>query len=277
MSKKKADKRRRIMAYVLLSLGAMLFLFPFIWMVSTSLKSMNDIYRPGINIFFKDPQWSNYVEAINTFPFLTYLKNTVLVTVLSIIGAIISCSLVAYGFAKIKAPGSSILFVIMLATMMLPGQVRIVPLFIFFRNIGWIDTLYPLFIQSFFANAFFVFLLRQFYMRLPNNLSEAARMDGCNAFQIWYKIYMPLSKPALISVAIFEFMGKWNDFFDPLIYINSDKYKTLALGLMSFQNQYATKLNLLMAADIVIIIPCIILFFIAQRYFIEGVTFTGGK
>ncbi|MFB9279379.1 carbohydrate ABC transporter permease [Cohnella cellulosilytica] len=257
--------------------GAVVLMIPLLWMISTSLKSLDELYEPGFNLWVEHIKWDNYSIALSAFPFWLYLKNTLLTTLIPIVGTVLSSSLIAFGFARVQAPGAGILFMVVLATMMIPEHVTMIPTFILFRQLGWIDSLYPLIVPAFFGSAFFIFLFRQFYMRLPMNMDDAARIDGCNTFQIWHKIFLPLSQPAIATVAIFVFMGKWNDFFSPLIYINSDRWKTLALGLRSFQGQYTTEVNLLMAASLVVILPCIVLFFFAQRYFIEGITFTGSK
>lgn len=263
--------------YLILTLLAVVFAFPLVWMVSTSLKSTREFFMPGIHILVKDVQWGNYQEALTKFPFFLYLKNTLTVTVCNVVFTCLSCSLVAYGFARVYAPGKQFLFMLMLSTMMLPGQVTMIPSYILFRNLGWLDSLYPLIVPSLFASAFNVFLLRQFYMRMPDNLEDAAKIDGCGYFATWLRIYFPLTKPALAAIAIFTFMGTWNDFMGPLIYINTQKYKTLALGLRAFVSEYTSDTNLLMAASLVVILPCIILFFCCQKYFIQGITFTGTK
>lgn len=263
--------------YLILTLLAVAFAFPLVWMVSTSLKSTREFFTPGIHILVKDVQWGNYQEALTKFPFFLYLKNTLTVTVCNVVFTCLSCSLVAYGFARVYAPGKQLLFMLMLSTMMLPGQVTMIPSYILFRNLGWLDSLYPLIVPSLFASAFNVFLLRQFYMRMPDNLEDAAKIDGCGYFATWLRIYFPLTKPALAAIAIFTFMGSWNDFMGPLIYINTQKYKTLALGLRAFVSEYTSDTNLLMAASLVVILPCIILFFCCQKYFIQGITFTGTK
>jgi multiple sugar transport system permease protein len=194
-----------------------------------------------------------------------------------IIGVVFSCSLVGYAFARFKVRGSGILFMIVLSTMLLPGEVTMIPQFILFKNLGMLNTLYPLIVPAFFGSPFYIFLFRQFYARLPVGLEEAALIDGCSYFKIWRTIFLPLSRPALIGVGVMVFMGNWNNFMGPLIYVNSDKWKTLPLGLAGFQGTYATDTNLLMAAAVVITLPCIILFFTAQRAFMEGLTFTGSK
>ncbi len=274
--KKKIPYSKIIITFILF-IGGILMIFPLLWMLSTSLRSTEEFYNAGINLIVKEVHWENYSKALMAFPFFTYFKNTLIITLTSVVFMCVSSSLAAYGFARYTAPGSKILFMIMLATMMLPGQVTMIPRFILFKNIGWINTLLPLFAPSLFGSAFNIFLVRQFYMQLPQNLDEAARIDGCNDFLIWSKIYLPLSKPVLATVAIFEFVGKWNDFMDPLIYINSDSKKTLALGLQSFVTENTTDMNLLMAASLVVIAPCIILFFCFQNQFIAGVSIGSEK
>jgi len=267
----------RLLILFVLVTGSIVLLYPLFWMVATSLRSTEEVYTSGISLWVKELHFENFVTALTAFPFFTYLKNTLLIAVCSLVLQTISSSLAGYGFARYYAPGSNILFVVMLATMMIPGQVTMIPQFILYKNFGWINTLYPLIVPAAFAGAFNTFLLRQFYMRLPANLADAAKLDGCNDFQIWLKIYLPLAKPVLTTVAIFEFIGKWNDFMGPLIYINSDRLKTLALGLQTFQGRYVTKVNLLMAVSLVVILPCIILFFCFQEEFMKGIAITGEK
>ncbi len=267
----------RAIIWVALLMGCVVFLFPFLWMISTSLKTLEEYYEPGINLLVKNPQPQNYVKALTTFPFGQYLRNTLLTTLIPVVLMCLSSAMVGYGFARCHAPGANIWFMVMLATMMVPGHVTMVPNFILFRTLSWINTLYPLIVPAMFGGAFNIFLMRQFYMRMPKNLEEAAKIDGCGAFKTWARIFLPLSKPVITTVAIFTFIGGWNDFMGPLIYINSDKLKTLSLGLRSFISQYTTQTNLLMAASIVVILPCILLFFFLQRYFIQGITFTGEK
>jgi len=206
-----------------------------------------------------------------------YLRNSVIIAGVSIVATVFSNSLAGYAFARFKVRGSGVLFMIVLSTMLLPSEVQLIPRFILFKNLGMLDSLYPLFIMKFFGSAYYIFLFRQFYSRLPVGLEEAARLDGCSYFKIWWKIFLPLSRPIFTSVAVMEFMGTWNSFNDALIYINSDRWKTLPLGLAGFQGTYSTSTNLLMAASIVVILPCIILFFSAQKVFIEGITFSGSK
>lgn len=265
------------LAYLLLLIGSVAFLYPFAWMVSASLRSLQEIAVSGMNIWPESWRWDNYLKALTAFPFGQYLLNTIITTILPIIGTVLSCSLVGYAFARLKVRGSGFLFVLVLSTMLLPGEVTMIPQFILFKKLGMLDTLYPLIVPAFFGSAFYIFLLRQFYSRLPVGLEEAAIIDGCGYFKIWRTIFLPLSKPALMAVGVMVFMGSWNNFMGPLIYINSDKWKTLTLGLAGFQGTYATDTNLLMAAAVVITLPCILLFFASQKAFMEGLTFSGSK
>jgi len=264
--------------YLLLIVGSLLFLTPMLWCVSTSLKSDEQIFTDSM-IWIPHPiQWSNYTDAIKTIPFLTYLKNSVLITVLTIVGVVFSSSLVAYGFGCLQWPGRDVLFVILLATMMLPPQVTMIPIFILFCHLGWIDTFKPLIVPSFLAaNAFFVFLLRQFFKTLPADLFDAARIDGCSPMGIYWRIVLPLSRPALITVVIFTLNLTWNDFLGPLIYLTSENKKTLALGLQSFTSQYGSEWSYLMAISTIMVVPILVIFFFGQRYFVSGITLTGLK
>ncbi len=272
------EKIKKMTIYFLLILGGIIILLPFFWMVSTSLKV------PGRELIYppewipRPAQWGNYYEAWTILPFTRWFANTLLITIFSIIGTVTSVSLVAYSFARLRYPGRDILFLVCLATMMLPYQVTMIPIFILFRYLGWINTFKPLIIPSYFAvGAFFVFLMRQFYLTIPAELEDAAKIDGCGAFGIFWRIMLPLSRPALGIVAVFGFLGHWNDFLGPLIYLSSVEKFTLAVGLRFFQSQYNVQWNLLMAASIVVLLPCIIIFFVAQKYYIQGIVITGIK
>lgn len=222
-------------------------------------------------------RWENYVEALTSVPFGTYALNTAKVVFGSMLGMLISTSLVAYGFSRFRAPGLNFLFLLLLSTTMLPSQVTLIPTYILFSKIGWVDTLKPLIVPSFFAGAYDVFLLRQYFMTIPLELDDAAKMDGCGTMGILFRILLPLAKPAIASLAIFHFMWAYNDFFSPLIYLHHQRNFTIALGLQSFNAFRATRYDLLMAASLVTVLPCILLFFFAQRIFIQGVVFTGVK
>lgn len=230
--------------------------------------------RPSLRI-------QNYRRALTATiggaNFITFFKNSGIVVVLNLIGNFLSCTVVAYAFARLRAPGKNVLFAILLSTLMLPFPVTLIPVYEIFRNLGMIDSLYPLFLRSFFGNAFFIFLLRQFFMSIPVELEEAARIDGANTAQILTRIVLPLSTPALATMAIFTFLGSWNDFFTPYVFINSPSKFTATLGLNLFKGHFTTNYEVLMAASTIVIAPTIVLFFFLQRYFIEGIQLTGLK
>ncbi len=278
-------KRRRAegiamtaLIYLVLVTGSGVVLTPFLWMLSTSLKSYDQVVTPRIVWLPRPVVWSNYARALEFIPFWRYLGNTALVTSTCVIGALSASALVAYGFAKLRAPGRDALFGVLLASMMLPGQVTMIPVFVLFQKLGWYNSLKALTIPAFLGGgAFNVFLLRQFYMTIPNELCDAAKIDGCSNFGILLRVVAPLSKPALTAVGVFIFVANWTDFFSPLIYLSDQERYTLALGLRLFQSLHSTEYSLLMAASIVFSLPILIIFFAAQRYFIEGVTLTGMK
>lgn len=277
MSLKTGDLVRRIVVYVLLVSGSFLFIMPLAWMLSTSLKGDTGLFEIPPQWIPETLHWENYKKAVETFPFLRYTWNTLFITVMSMIGAMLSSSFVAYAFARLRWPGRDTWFVILLATMMLPSQVTMIPLFILFKKLGWVDTYLPLIVPFFFGSAFYIFLMRQFFLTIPKDLSEAAKIDGCSEVYIWWRIFMPLSMPALATLGIFTFTLTWNDFLGPLIYLNNPDDFTLALGLRGFQQQYGTRWNVMMAASLLVMLPTLVLFFSFQRYFIEGVTLTGVK
>ena len=266
-------------ALVGLGLG---FAFPFVWMISTSLKFDYQIFpRAGnpfsLNLFPWPMRWENYPRALQTFPFLSYLYNTLYICVFSVIGTVFSCSLAAYGFSRVRWPGRNAVFILVLCTMMIPYQVTLLPVFILFRNLGWIGTFKPLVVPAFFGSAFFIFMLRQFFMTLPGELSDAARIDGCSELGILLRIIAPLAKPALATVALFTFMGAWLDFMGPLVYLNDERLYTLALGLLAFLGRHGADWSGLMAAGTVVVAPIIVIFFVTQRTFIKGIALTGMK
>lgn len=229
-----------------------------------------------------DPVWRNYSDALNYVPpetdhGLLYLSNTVLVTLLNIFGTLLSSSLVAFAFARLRWPGRDILFLVMLSTMMLPGAVTLIPVFLIFKQLGWINTLRPLWIGSFFAAPFNVFLLRQFFLTIPNDLEDAAKIDGCSYLRIYWTIMLPLVKPALAALTILAFMGSWNNFMGPLIYLSSPSKMTLAYALRLFQSSHSAENGMMMAAATMVMLPVLIVFFFTQRYFIQGITLTGMK
>jgi ABC-type glycerol-3-phosphate transport system permease component len=219
----------------------------------------------------------NYREAIRYVPFWTFARNSVVLVVLNILGQLFACSLVAYAFARLRWPGRDVIFVLLLSTMMLPPQVTMVPVFLIIRKLHWYNTLTPLWLPSFFGSAFFIFLLRQFLMTIPRDLEDAAKIDGCSHFGLYWRIMLPLIGPALAAVAIFQFLGSWNDFMGPLIYINDLRLTPLSLGLFQFQQEHAAEWGMLMAGSLLMTLPAILLFFLAQRHFIQGITLTGIK
>ena len=221
--------------------------------------------------------WENYPEALRQMKFSKLLMNTLLVTFIGMAGMLFSCSLVAYGFSRFRAPWLNVLFLLLLSTIMLPSQVRLLPTYVFFNKLGWVDTLLPLIVPQFFANAYDVFLLRQFFMTIPLELDDAAKIDGASPLETLLYIILPQARPALIAVAIFHFLYAWNDFYEPLIYLHSPEHWTLAVGLQTFNALYAVNTNYIMAASVVMILPPIILYFLAQRVFTQGVVFSGIK
>ena len=267
----------RLAVYAALVALSILFIAPFAWMISTSLKS-----GPGsIAIpqrWIPDPfVWSNYPTALDKINFPVALRNTLTYAIPAVLGTVASCSLVAYGFARIRWPGRDIVFLVLLATMMLPGQVTFIPLYVIFAKLGWVGTFLPLIIPTFLGNPFFIFLLRQFFLGIPTELSDAARIDGAGELRILTRVIIPLSWPALITVGLFTFIDKWTDFFGPLIYLQDPSLQPLSLALQTFQSAHKTDWPLSMAASAVITAPLVIIYFFAQRKFIEGITLTGIK
>lgn len=267
----------RICIYGMLIIGACMYLFPFLWMVSTSLKAPTELMTNPPILIPETPLWSNYIDALNYFPFWRYLLNSVFLVVMTMIGSVLSSALVGYSFARLQWPGRDIWFGILISTMILPSAVTMIPQFILFKNIGWTNSYLPLIVPAFTGNAFNIFLLRQFFRTIPMQLSESAQIDGASELRIFAQIVLPLSKPALATVAVFTFMGSWNDFMGPLLYVNDKMSYTLSFGLRTFQMQSGTMWNLMMAASVVVAIPTLVLFFSCQKYFIEGVTLTGIK
>ncbi len=263
----------------LLVLFGIIFLLPFAWMVSTSLKPLNETMSLPPRWIPSTIQWHNYPDAIHAMGrFWRYAGNSLYLCLLTVIGTVTSSALAAYGFSRVEWRGRDRLFVVLLATMMIPFPVVMVPVFGLFKSLGWLGSFKPLWVPSFFAGAFNVFLLRQFFLTLPADLTEAARIDGCSEFQIFWRVILPLCRPALVVVTLFQFMATWNDFLGPLIYLTEQKDFTLTLALQSFQSQNGgTSWHFLMAASTLVVLPVLALFFLAQRTFIEGIATTGGK
>jgi multiple sugar transport system permease protein len=267
---------QKLAGYLIVTICVVPFVLPFYWMVTTALKDAGQVYAMPPVWWPKPLKFQNFIDAWNMAPFATFFKNTIIITGSCVMGTVLTSSLVAYGFARIPFPGRDQLFVILLATMMVPSQVTMVPLYLIFRRLGWIDTFKPLIVPSFFGgSAYYIFLMRQFFLSLPVSLEEAAYIDGCSSFGIFTRIFLPLSKPALTTVAIFSFLHHWNEFFGPLIYLNREARYTLAIGLRYFLYEQGGYFNLLMAASTMTMLPCLVLFIFCQRYFIEGVVMTG--
>ncbi|MCD6290606.1 MAG: carbohydrate ABC transporter permease [Anaerolineae bacterium] len=277
--KKRRQLLRSIVLYVTVAFLSLTFALPFLWMLSTSLKDDPQVYRVP-PIWIPHPvRLRNYPEALTKQPFDLFFLNTLKYAIPSAFGAVLSSSLAAYGFARLRWWGRDVLFFICIATMMIPFQVVMIPLYIIFKDFGWLNSYKALVIPTFFGNAYYIFLLRQFFMSIPQEISDAARVDGAGEIGIFVRIILPLAKPALAVVALFQFMGAWNDYLGPLIYLNREELYPIALGLQLFRSQFQEKLvwPYLMAASTVTILPVIIIFFFTQRTFVEGITVTGLK
>ena len=271
-----------IATYGALIAGSIVMLTPLAWMLLTSLKSFDEVIASPPVFLPHHLRWGNYREALTTFDVSRYLFNSVLVCVATIAGTLVSCTLAAYAFACLKARGRDLLFALLLSTMMLPAQVTVIPLFKLFAAIGWINTFFPLIVPSWFAtNVFAIFLLRQFFLAVPRDYVEAARIDGASELRILWSIFVPLSKPVLLTVTVFTFIGCWNDLWGPLIYLHDDALFTMPLGLLNFigttGRAQGSPWHLVMAVSTVMMVPVVILFFLAQKRFIEGIATSGIK
>jgi multiple sugar transport system permease protein len=275
---KNREFKRKAGIYIALIAVASVLILPFLWILSTSLKGDHEIFTIPPVWIPSELRSENYADVFDRMPFIVYLRNSVFVTVMTIFGVLLSSSVVAYSFACLKWPGRNGLFIFVLATMMLPLQVTMIPMFVLFKEIGWLNTYKPLIVPFFFGGgAFNIFLLRQFFLTIPKELLEAARIDGCSEIRIYWNIVLPLAKPALATVAILTFMFTWNDFLGPLIYLSDQLKGTLALGLAMFVGQHQTEWGLLMAASVLMMIPMILIFVFFQRYFIRGFVMSGIK
>lgn len=265
----------RVVSMILLLVGAVLILTPLLWTISMALKPDSEIYSS--NFLPKVLQWSNFPKALSSIDFFLYLKNTLVILIPNLIGTVFSSALVAYGFSRFDFKWKRGWFLILLATMMLPGQITMIPQFLIFRQMGWVNTPLPLIVPAFFGGgAFNIFLLRQYMSGIPKDFDEAARIDGAGPGKIFWKLMLPMCKPVLTAITIFTFMGVWNDFNGPLIYLYDSKKFTLSIGLSFFKGLYTSKWNLLMAATIIVMIPILVLFFVAQEYIIDGISISSG-
>lgn len=258
----------KLMAMAVLGGVSVFIVMPVLWMISTSLKPDSQV---ALSNWIPNPiVWANYVRAWTSVPFTRYTLNTTMYAGLAVLGDVLSNSLIAYGFARLRFPGRDFLFLVLLSTMMIPGMVTMIPQYVLFSKLGWVGTYLPLIVPHFFGSAFFAFLLRQFFLGIPEELSEAARIDGASDLWIWWRVILPMAKPALATVAIFSFEGAWNDYLGPVLYLNDASKYTLQIGLAMFKSTSDTQWQHLMAASIVVMIPVIILFSAFQRHFEQG-------
>ncbi len=267
---------RRVLLYASLILLSGLFLIPLYWMVTTSFKEQGQVFQVPPQWIPNPWLWENYPEATRRAPLWLWLQNTTIITVFATTGNVLAAAMVGFGFARIKFPGRDALFILLLSTMMLPGIVTLIPRFIMFREIGWNDTFFPMTVPNWFGGgAFNIFLVRQYYLTLPRDLDEAAKIDGCSNWGVWWRIMMPLAYPVLVAVGLFAFVGHWQDFMDPLIFLSSERMKTLSLGLRAFVNPGDASWHIAMASSMWLTGPMIVIFFIGQRYFIKGIAMSG--
>ena len=266
-----------VTGYTILSILAVLFLVPLYWMFSTALKTQTQTFAIPPE-WIPDPvAWDNFAAVFHEVPFGRFVINTAFLVVMNIIGQLVSVTLVAYGFARLRFPGRDVLFLIMLSTLMIPYQITLVPRFILFSKLGWVNTYLPLIVPAFTGSPFLIFLVRQYIMSIPFDLDEAAYIDGASRFTVFRKVILPLARPALALVVVFTFIDVWNDFLQPLIYLNDPNMFTVSLGLSFFQGQRETNWNLLMAASLMAMVPPLVLFFFAQRQLIGGISVEGLK
>lgn len=266
-----------IFLYAFLIVLAILFILPIFYLFMGSFKAESELFRVPFKWLPDKFQFGNFINMFSSIPFFKYLKNTMIIVVCNIVGSLLSCSLVAYGFARLRWPGRDKVFILVLITMILPYQVTLVPLFLMFTKMKWIGTFLPLTVTCFFGNPFFIFLLRQFFTGIPQDISEAARIDGAGEFTIFSKLVIPMAKPALTTVAIFAFIRSWNDFLGPLVFLVKDELYTLSLAASMLKSNLDPNWSLLLALGAVMILPVLILFFVMQKYFIQGIAMSGIK
>jgi multiple sugar transport system permease protein len=281
-SRKLTNRISLAAVFLFVTAGSITFMLPLFWMLSTSLKSDAQVYAIPTVWIPNPPVWENYPQALSRMPFWLFVRNSCITSFIPMIGTLLSSSMVAYAFSRLRWPGRDIWFILLISTMMLPSQVTIIPLYIIYSKLNWINTFFPLTVPSFFGGAFYVFLLRQFFTSIPMDLSESALIDGCSHLRIWSSIIIPLAKPALATVAVFTFLATWNDFFGPLLYLTNQRLFTLQVGLQYFRENTSTmsfslEWQKLMAASLVVLMPTLVVFFVGQRFFVQGITLTGMK
>jgi multiple sugar transport system permease protein len=272
-------RTQHLLVYLILTCGAVPMVFPFLWMFSTALKTPEQLLAFPPILVPRPADWGNFGAALRMLPFGLFFRNTLLIEICVITGGLISNTLVAYGFARLRFPGREFLFFVLISTIIVPWMVRLVPLYLIFNQLGWTNSFLPLIVPAFFATPFDVFLLRQFFRSIPDDLSDAARIDGASELRILLNIILPLSKPVLAAVTIFTFQHVWDDFVYPLVFLQDQRLKTVAVGLYDFIaiDPFATPWHLLMAASVLVVLPVLLLFAVFQRYFIQGITLTGVK
>lgn len=263
--------------YIFMTALALVFMIPLLWMFSTSLKTRQEIFAVDLTWLPAEPQFANYTEAFEKYPLARFMFNSLFLVVANSIGELISVPLIAYGFARLRFPGKNILFVMMLSTMMIPGQIKLIPLFSMYSKLGMVGTYWPLILPSLFGNPFFIFLMVQYMRTIPRDLDEAARIDGAGTWTILYRIILPLCLPAITVMLVFNFLWVWNDFISPLIYLNEFESYPISVGLAFFRGRYSVEWNLFMAATLISIIPVLLLYFFAQRHLIGGISTLGLK
>lgn len=265
------------LAYLWLLLATALMFAPLAWMVLTSLKTSEQLASDPFSWWPQPWRWENYAEAVRAIPFVRYLANSLLLCLGSVAGTLVSCSLVAYGFARVRWPGRDLVFALLIATMLLPWQVTMAPRFLVIRELGLYDSLAALIVPKFLGEAFYIFLLRQFFLTVPQEMIDAARVDGCSELGVLVRVMLPLARPALATVALLEFVAAWNDYGGPLLYLNDPQRFPLAYGLEQFVSAHSSEMNLLLAAATLFTLPIVVLFLLAQRTFVRGITTTGLK
>jgi multiple sugar transport system permease protein len=266
-----------IVRYAVLLIIALLMVFPFLWMVTTSFKSMEEAFRYPPSLIPDKIHWENYRKLLAALPITRFFLNSVKITTLNVVGVLLSCSMAAFALARLNFPGRTLLFAAALITLMVPWQTTLIPVFIMFQKIGWKDSHYPLWVPAFFGGGFAVFFLRQFFLGIPRDLYEAALVDGLSPAGILFRIYLPLAKPALTTLGVFTFIASWNDLLTPLIYIDTLEKMPLTAGLSFLQGQYSSDWPMMMAGAVVSIVPVLLIFFASQRVFVEGIATSGIK
>ncbi len=273
--------QRRINAFaallLLVGLAALFIVIPIGWMAVTALKERGQIFAWPPEYWPNPVRWQNFTDVMTQLPFLRFAANSLVISLLNIIGRVISCSIVAFAFARLRFPGRNFLFLLLLSTLMIPSQITLLPQFALFQRLGWVGTYLPLIVPSFFGNAFFIFLMRQYIMTIPRDLDEAARIDGASTWDVFFRIILPLCIPPLVVIAVLTFLWTWNDFLQPLIYISDYNSYTIQLGLNMLKGRYNIQWNLIMAGSLVAVVPCILIYFFTQKYLIGGIASVGIK